>query len=118
MKHFVKAQQLEDDERYLMSYAKESEARTAFNALVRFRRSGKMGAPGDYDITRIDPKGEGVGTFDNISISRPQYNTGGRWQVVLQRIPKGRLKALSKFKQPLEDMLGDDKPRDIFGKTS
>lgn len=71
-------------------------ARRAAVALSGFRRKGRLGPPGSFDETLRDPKGEGVGHFDQIVVSQ----VGA--EVRLKHLPDGHSSLRANEINPVE----------------
>ena len=52
----------------VLRFADPATARREASALTTFRRKGRLGPPGTYPSTSIDPQGEGIGFFDRVAI--------------------------------------------------
>jgi hypothetical protein len=90
------AEQLGPDDTLVLECKSEADARRAAKALSKFRREGRLGPPGSFEPSTVDPKGEGVGFFDRISVGvrmrgKGLYNEYGNipHDVLLTRIPDG-----------------------------
>ena len=118
LRYLLAAQRREAGDPLILRFKTPNEAAAMRNALNYFRSKGKIGAPGDYDITHLDPKGEGKALFDNISISlkiyvdKGEFNSSqGECLVVLKRVPTGQSGKHGEFPVPLNEA-------DLFPVTS
>mgnify|MGYP001618253927 FL=1 len=104
------AEQLSPTDTLVLEYANKTEAKKAAAALARFRASGKLGPPGSFEPTSVDPKGEGVGYFDKVGIGISPYFGGLLGYVVrLYRIPEGQTSRRGRFPKPVVERVETNK---------
>jgi len=104
------AEQLGPNDTLVLEYPTKAEAKRAAAALSRFRAASRLGPPGSFEATEVDPKGEGIGYFDRMSVGvrretgmclRPAQCTDHgfgpdsctlccHYAVILSRIPEGQ----------------------------